>query len=113
MEFGLPIIGLDNCGCCQTGGVDRDGGGEIYGCHEKSTVLTQREEEVLKQIRELSLRARAIKERLTLVDASGVDDEAAKTALGKELESLRRRRSELEAERLAAAEERMRLLGHA
>lgn len=113
MEFGLPVIGLDNCGCCQTGGIDRDGGGEIYGCHEKTTVLTHREEEVLRSIRELSLKARAIKERLTRLEAGGAADEAAKTALGEELANLRRRRSELETERLAAAEERMRLLGHA
>lgn len=115
MEFGfdLPIIGLDDCGCCQTADRDRDGGGEVYGCHEKNTVLTNREEEILKRIRELSVKARGIKAKMKQLDAGGAADEAAKTALGEELASLRQRRSELESERTAAAEERMRLLGHA
>lgn len=111
MKFDLPIIGFDDCGCCQTGGPDRDGHGEVYGCHEKSTVLTSREEEVLKEIRELSLQAKAIRARLRDLDASA--DEASRTVLEEELTSLRRRRSDLEAERTAAAEERMHLLGHA
>lgn len=115
MKFGddLPIIGLDDCGCCQTADRDRDGGGEVYGCHEKSTVLTTREEEILKRIRELSLKAQGIKAKMKQLDADGAVDEEAKTALREELASLRQRRSELETERMAAAEERMRLLGHA
>lgn len=115
MGFGydLPIIGHDDCECCQTVDRDRDGGGKSYGCHEKSTVLTNREEGILKHIRELSLKAQGIKAKMKQLGAGGMADEAARTALREELASLRQRRSELESERIAAAEERMRLLGHA
>lgn len=110
----LLIIGVDECGgCCQTGEVLTDGQGDTYGCHEKRTVLTHREEEVLTQIRELSLRARAVKEQLSRLDTTEEAGQAVGRRLAEELATLRQRRSLLEAERIAAAEERMRLLGHA
>lgn len=112
-KYNLPMIGIDDCGgCCQTSDVTTDGHGEIYGCREKSTVLTDREEEILKQIRELSLRAKTIKENIRHLVATDEAEEAARQRLAEELSSLRQRRSQLEAERIAAAEERMRLLGH-
>jgi hypothetical protein len=113
-KHALPMIGIDDCGgCCQTSDAVTDGRGEVYGCHEKNTVLTNREEEVLKKIRELSLRARTIKEKLSHFVVNEEADEAARRSLAEELASLRQRRSQLESERIAAAEERMRLLGHA
>ena len=113
LRYNLPIIGLDDCGCCQTVDLERDARGEVYGCHEKSTVLTNREEEILKRIRELSLKAKDTKAKIKEIDTNGVTDEVRRTGLREELASLRQRRSELELERVAAAEERMRLLGHA
>jgi predicted nuclease with TOPRIM domain len=114
LKHDLPMLGIDDCGgCCQTSDVMTDGHGEVYGCHEKSTVLTNREEEILKQIRELSLRAKSIKETIKNFAVNEEADEAARRRLTEELASLRQRRSQLELERIAAAEERMRLLGHA
>jgi hypothetical protein len=113
LEHGIPIFELDACGCCQTRDPARDEPGEAYGCQEKSTVLTHREEKILKHIRELSLKAKGIKAKMKQLGANSVADEAARTGLMVELEGLRRRRSQLEAERIAAAEERMRMLGHA
>ena len=114
LKHDLPMLGIDDCGgCCQTSDVMTDGHGEVYGCHEKSTVLTNREEEILKEIRELSLRAKTIKEKIRHFVLNEAADEAARRRLTEELASLRQRRSQLESERIAAAEERMRLLGHA
>jgi hypothetical protein len=109
----LLISGLDNCGCCETSVLETDDTGAVYGCHEKATVLTQREEEVLGRIRELGLKARNIKEKIKLLEEAGTADPAAKQRAMEELQNLRKLRSELESERVAAAEERMRLLGHA
>lgn len=113
-ERDFEILGLDDCtDCCQTKDLAKDGHGEAYGCREKNTVLTNREEEVLKQIREIGLKAKSIKEQIKRFDATGTADETARARLGEELASLRQHRSLLESERIAAAEERMRLLGHA
>ena len=109
----IPIFGSDNCGCCETGDPSKEESGTVYGCHEKSTVLTHREEEVLKRIRELGLKAKALRAQLKRIeDAKPLDLQAKQKAM-EELESLRQMRAALDAERIAAAEERMRLLGHA
>jgi predicted nuclease with TOPRIM domain len=108
----LPIIGFDDCGCCQTIAVDTDVNGSVYGCHEKSTVFTHREEEVLKRIRQLGLRAKSLKDQIKQVAGAQSVDAQEKQRLTEELEKLRQLRSELELERTAAAEERMHLLGH-
>jgi hypothetical protein len=109
----LPILGSEDCDCCET--VDRltDGSGKPYGCHERSTVFTRREEEVLKRLREFGPKARIIKEQIRLLEEAGSVDIEAKHRAMEELESLRQLRLQLDAERIAAAEERMRLLGHA
>jgi hypothetical protein len=109
----LPILGFDDCGCCETSDLAMDDSGKAYGCHEKSSVLTHREEEVLKRIRELSLKAKAIKEELKRFEEAEPVDLQAKQRAMEALESIRRTHSALDAERIAAAEERMRLLGHA
>jgi hypothetical protein len=75
-------------------------------CADKKNIFTRREQEILDRIRETFFRAAAIKEELRQSDASGHDGALL------ELERLRKARAELEKERLAAAEERMRLLGH-
>jgi hypothetical protein len=108
----LPILGFDDCGCCETSVIEADESGKVYGCHEKSTVLTHREEEVLKRIRQLGLKAKAIRDQIKHFEsAQGVDVQEKQSVL-EEFENVRRLRSELELERTAAAEERMRLLGH-
>jgi hypothetical protein len=75
-------------------------------CADKKNIFTRREEKVLEKIREASHRASALKEEINTSD-----ERRRKKAL-RELEGLRQVRAELEKERLAASEERMRLLGH-
>lgn len=100
------------CDCCLTGTDEPDGSGEPYGCHERKTVFTYREERVLKRILEARERAKALKERIPALTEAGSSGSTEKERVLRELENLRMLRQELEAERLAAAEERMRLLGH-
>jgi hypothetical protein len=75
-------------------------------CADKKDIFTRREQEVLDRIREASLRASALKDELSRTDEQG------REAAFLELERLRLLRAELEQERVAASEERMRLLGH-
>ena len=79
-----------------------------YTCADRKYVFTKREEEVLGRIREASIEARAVKEKMR----GGSLDGAATVEAERELKRLRQLRDDLEIERLAAAEERMRLLGH-
>lgn len=102
----------NGCDCCLTDTDGPDGGREPYGCHERKTVLTYREERVLKRILEARERARTVKERIRTLEREGPAAEAERQEALRELEELRELRRELETERLAAAEERMRLLGH-
>lgn len=75
-------------------------------CADKKNIFTRREQEVLARIRESSDLAGALKEKINR------EDERGQQAARLELENLRLKRAELEKERLAASEERMRLLGH-
>ena len=92
-------------GACCAAGVSPWG---EAGCQGREGVFTVREGEVLEAIREVSRRARDVKERL----AGFSEDVARRASLEEELESLRRERSRLEEERVAARSERMRFLGH-
>jgi hypothetical protein len=114
MNFGHQLPGLfdGNCGCCQVEEVLRDSTSEAYGCKERTTVLTYREERVLKKIREFGLKARDLKARLKGMGSDSPVDPQIKQELLRELEDLRKVRADLEVERIAAADERMRLLGH-
>lgn len=100
----------EQCDCCQlASGQDE----QTYDCTSRRTVFTAREEQVLARIREVSEQARDLKRQLE--EFAAEPDEGSKerlTALN-ELERLREVRAQLEKERIAAAEERMRLLGHA
>lgn len=75
-------------------------------CADKKNIFTRRELEVLNRIREAAVRASALKDEIRRTDEPG------RESAMRELERLRRLRAELEQERLAASEERMRLLGH-
>jgi hypothetical protein len=108
----LESATVTGCDCCLTGADEPDGGGEPYGCHERKTVFTYREERVLKKILEARERAKALKERILALADGGSKGSPEKERALQELEDLRALRQELEAERVAAAEERMRLLGH-
>ncbi|NLI82161.1 MAG: hypothetical protein GX443_10825 [Deltaproteobacteria bacterium] len=58
------------------------------------------------------MRARIIRESMRVHDGGGPRDERERDQALAELDALRRLRADLEKERIAAAEERMRLLGH-
>ncbi|SPF32399.1 conserved hypothetical protein [Syntrophobacter sp. SbD1] len=75
-------------------------------CADKKNIFTRREQEVLGKIREASRLAGALKDEIRQTD------ERRREAALLELGHLRQIRGELEQERLAAAEERMRMLGH-
>ncbi len=103
----------DSCGCCVTSGSRASHSGEPYGCAEKKAIFTGREQRVLKSIRETAVRARELKSRLNQRENNDPENERAKRRALQELEKLRELRRELEKERVAAAHERMVLLGHA
>jgi hypothetical protein len=69
-------------------------------------IFTRREQEVLDKIRQISVKAGALKAEI------GRLDEPGRQAAVLELERLRQLRADLEKERIEASEERMRLLGH-
>jgi len=96
-------------GCCAC--VDESAVIAGLGCADKRQVFTRREQNVLGRIRDASLRARAVRDKIRSLDGEGSSSALLEEARG-ELESLRRMRDELESERIAAAEERMRMLGH-
>jgi hypothetical protein len=108
----LSVSSPEECGCCQLESEPRDGEEEVYGCAERSTVFTRREQRVLRQIREASRQARTIKKNLEALSSAGPQDSERRADAALELERLRAFRAELEMERIAAADERMRLLGH-
>ncbi|MEM5789145.1 MAG: hypothetical protein AAGU11_17665 [Syntrophobacteraceae bacterium] len=101
MDNGKELDG-DCCRCSSESEVPS------YGCAEKKMVLTKREQEVLGRIREAALQARTIKEKLRALSPADRDHGHAEV----EHRELRALREELENERVAAAEERMRYLGH-
>jgi len=114
METGteLSLFPEVECDCCVVSHDHADEEEHVYDCSVRRTVFTQREERVLKTIRENSLRAREVRALIDRFDGGGSgDSEACRHAI-EELETLRMSRLALERERLAAAEERMRLLGH-
>jgi len=95
----------EGIGCCtcedKTAGVSAG-----LSCADKQNIFTRREQKVLERIREVSMMAGKLKAEISHAD------ESARQAGLIELERLRLLRAELEEERLAASEERMRLLGH-
>jgi hypothetical protein len=108
-DFRIETSDTGTCDCCQpsTNTIP-----ETYGCAERRTVFTRREQRVLLQIREASEKARSLRRQLEhLPSETAANSDERREALH-QLEQLRQLRMGLEGERIAAAEERMRLLGH-
>lgn len=105
----FTFISAGACGCCETGLEEQQSG---YDCTRRATVFTEREEQVLRRIRELNARARELRWQLQHLSAARPEQSPERTRAMHEFEDIRQVRAELEKERLAAAEERMRLLGH-
>lgn len=102
-------VSPDGCDCCRLSSEELP---EKYGCTDRKEIFTPREQEVLKRIREAAERARSLKKQLHPVEGASLSLEA-RTSIEEELGNLRLVRVRLEEERTAAAEERMRYLGHA
>ena len=96
-------------GCCCQPVLNADP--QDSGCDGKIHVLTSREEDVLRRIREASERVRELKRQAAALTGEATSQEE-RERISLELDRLRHLRSELEEERLAAADERMRILGH-
>jgi hypothetical protein len=107
MEMGN--VGAGSCDCCSLIPEETP---TDYGCGERKEVFTPREQEVLKRIREAGERAKNLKKQLAGHEAYRLESGERKR-IEAELDELRRLRTALEGERVAAAEERMRYLGHA
>ncbi|MHC1742647.1 MAG: hypothetical protein AB9873_06395 [Syntrophobacteraceae bacterium] len=104
----LHAISGAGCDCCLT--ADEQGGS--YTCADRSIVFTNREQDVLARIRSASARARSL--RLDIEQLKAYPERRAEMERAlMELAELRRERVSLEEERRFAADERMRLLGHA
>ena len=95
----------ENLGCCACNEKSTELAAGLT-CEDKKNIFTRREQEVLEKIRQASLRASALRDEIRRSDGPG------REAALQELERLRLLRAELEQERLAASEERMRMLGH-
>jgi hypothetical protein len=110
MQAGFELnTAVSDCQCCRFPTESSD---SQYGCSDRSTVLTPREQEVLDRIRAASERARELKQSLRRSSYDGQNEPTAYAGTLEELENLRKMRTELEEERVAAADERMRMLGH-
>lgn len=101
-------VGSSECGCCHQ---SVDNAFETS-CAERSKIFTAREMDVLQRIREHAEHARELRERIEKMNGHSETLSLKKSALD-ELERLRAERALLEEDRLAAAEERMRMLGYA
>ncbi|SMC16626.1 hypothetical protein SAMN02746041_00123 [Desulfacinum hydrothermale DSM 13146] len=89
-----------------------DSEGNPYGCAERKTVFTVKEEKVLQRILAVKEEARQVKSRLKELSSHEPGDQALRTQLETRLQELKALREELEAEREATFRERMELLGH-
>lgn len=112
MEANRPLPGqaADDCSCCR---LSTDEGEERFECSERLQIFTREEQQILKDIREVGRRARVLKAQIQQSLAESPGGSPANDTMQKELAGLRRLRAELERARVAAAEERMRRLGHA
>lgn len=97
------------CDCCN---LPDDHYHEGFECADRQTVFTDREQKVHDKIRAAALRARELRKEVQRFTVDGPPNFEEKKQAQRELEKLRQLRAELEEERIAAANERMRLLGH-
>jgi len=107
LEMGNVSVG--GCDCCNSSPEEM---ATDYGCGERKEVFTPREREVLKRIRDAGERARTLKKQLAGHETYRLESGERKR-IEAELDELRHLRTALEEERVSAAEERMRYLGHA
>lgn len=99
-----------DCECCQ---LSTDSEEDLFGCSGRQQVFTLEEQQILKAIREVGQRARQLKAQMQQSAAELPGSRSDRQSLEQELAALRRQRADLEKQRVAAAEERMRRLGHA
>ncbi|HBZ56664.1 MAG TPA: hypothetical protein DEO88_14765 [Syntrophobacteraceae bacterium] len=93
-----------------------EGGNQGHGtttCGGKITIPSLDEQHILAKIRVIQEEARRIKKDILAVDRLAEGPRADVKTLRNRLEVLRQQRADLENQRVRAAEERMRFLGHA
>jgi len=106
----LILMSIEDCDCCQS---ESDEEQTSYDCSRRATVFTEREQKVLGEIREISFQVRELKRQIEQLSEGRPGQARERIKALNEFERLRQMRAELEKERIAAAEERMRLLGYA
>jgi hypothetical protein len=99
----------DQCGCGKLETQEQD----AANCSGSITVPTLEEQHVLSQIRQLQNEAQRVKQAIRRMESLPNPPETSLADLREQLLALRRRRADLEDQRIRAAHERMRLLGHA
>ncbi len=99
----------DACGC----GDSASPVAEPTTCTGGITIPTLEEQHILAQIREVKEEAQGIKEAIRQLEGHAIPPVDELAALHDQLQALRLRRKSLEEQRVKAAHERMRLLGHA
>ena len=104
------LLGMvDGCQCDPAGSAETS---ESTTCDAWRDIITEEEQRILDRIRAIHQEAQDLKEAIQRLaeDASGNQEAVVK--LRQALEKLKKEREELEGQRIAAAHERMRRLGH-
>ena len=101
---------VDGCQCDAAGPAETS---ESTTCDALRDIITEAERRILDRIRDIHQQAQNLKEAIQRQagDVSGNQEAVGK--LRQALEKLKKEREELEEQRIAAAHERMRRLGHA
>jgi len=101
---------MDGCQCDTAGSAETS---ESTTCDALRDIITEAERRILDRIRDIHQQAQNLKEAIQRQagDVSGNQEAVGK--LRQALEKLKKEREELEEQRIAAAHERMRRLGHA
>jgi len=105
----LDLDMADGCQCDAAGSVKAE---ESITCDALRDIITKEEQRILDHNRAIHQQAQNLKEEIQRVaeDASG--NQEALGQLRQALDKLKKEREELEEQRIAAAHERMRRLGH-
>ena len=104
------LLGMvEGCQCDAAGSVKAEGSTT---CDALRDIITEQEQRILDRIREIHQQAQNLKEEIQRLAADGSGNQEAVVKSRQALEKLKKEREELEEQRIAAAHERMRGLGH-
>jgi len=104
------LLGMaDGCQCDAAGSVKAE---ESTTCDALRDIITEEEQRILDRIRVIHQQAQNLKEEIQRLAGDVSGNQEAVVKLRQALEKLKKEREELEGQRIAAAHERMRRLGH-